>query len=272
MQRSVIRIGASAGYDDEPGEIPIDLKPLVLAATGKSVRRVGRFIQLALVGAGRCVTGSGMPSATAVYLASGRGDMEVTVEVMEELFRNGQPIRPLSFINTVSNSACFYIAKQLGIEGPSCFVSRSGASFQAALQLAMLDLRLGRARSALVGSVDIVLHPREVHRRRLHLPPGTPVGEGSHWLWLTTDLADGPELADVTFFKDEVALDRWLDRQGFDPRTTLVCRDRLRARAFYQTEAAAVIGDFLELPSDARTLVHINGDDEGRFAVMVVHR
>lgn len=272
MQPSAIRIGASGGYYDEPGEVPVDLKPLVLAATGKSVRRVGRFIQLALVGAGRCVAGSGMPGATAVYLASGRGDMAVTVEVMEELFRNGQPIRPLSFINTVSNSACFYIAKQLGIDGPSCFVSRSGASFQAALQLAMLDLRLGGTRSALVGSVDIVLHPREVHRRRLHLPPETPVGEGSHWLLLSTALAEGPELADVVFFKDQRSLDLWLDRQAFDPATTLVCRDRLRDRAYYQTEAAAAIGDFLELPGDARTLVHINGDGQQRFAVMVVGR
>src|SRR5262245_23108268 len=102
-----------------------DLRTLAKEATGGHVRRVGRFIQLALIGACRC-TGDAKPAPdTAVYIASRRGDLEVTIEVMEQVFRDGQQPKPLSFINTVSNAACYYVARHFGLHGRSCFIGGS---------------------------------------------------------------------------------------------------------------------------------------------------
>ena len=47
-------VSAAADYLEHIGAAPpVDLKPLVADAVGAPVRRIGRFIQLALIGAGR---------------------------------------------------------------------------------------------------------------------------------------------------------------------------------------------------------------------------
>ena len=90
------------------------LKERVRDVTGETVRRIGRFIQLSLIGAGHCLHGQTAPAETAVYLSSGRGDLEVTLDVLTQMIVDGQPPKPLSFINTVSNSACYYVARHFG--------------------------------------------------------------------------------------------------------------------------------------------------------------
>ncbi|TNF35838.1 MAG: hypothetical protein EP312_02765, partial [Gammaproteobacteria bacterium] len=135
---------------------PPALKELVKEATGAHVRRIGRFIQLALIGAGRCTQQHALPADTAVYLSSGRGDLEITLEVLKDMVEHGMPPKPLSFINTVSNSACFYIARTFGLHGRSQFVTRRHAPLESALQLAQLDLNQHTVNTALVGTVDIV--------------------------------------------------------------------------------------------------------------------
>ena len=43
-----------------------ELKDLVVEAVGQPIRRISRFMQLAIIGAGRCARGKGLPSDTAV--------------------------------------------------------------------------------------------------------------------------------------------------------------------------------------------------------------
>src|SRR5689334_1064617 len=117
---------------------PPELKTLVQQTLRTHVRRVGRFIQLALIGAGQCAKAS-IPQNTAVFLASGRGDLEVTLDVLEQLFLHAQAPKPLSFINTVSNAACYYIAQQLKLQSRSSFVCNRHFAFESALQLACTD-------------------------------------------------------------------------------------------------------------------------------------
>ncbi|HEY8540731.1 MAG TPA: hypothetical protein VIL28_17845, partial [Steroidobacteraceae bacterium] len=79
-----------SGYGDyveriDSDDSAADLKPLVTEAIGTPVRRIGRFIQLALIGAGRCAKQVALPNDAAVYLGSGRGDLEVTIEVMQSI-------------------------------------------------------------------------------------------------------------------------------------------------------------------------------------------
>jgi hypothetical protein len=283
-------------YSLEAAEPLTDLKPLAKQVTGQAVRRIGRFIQLALIGAGRCVAGRTLPPETAVYFTTGSGDFEVTVEVMEHLFRDGFPPKPLSFINTVSNAACFYVAKQLGLSGRSSCLGNRVFGFETALHLALLDLRMGTVSSALVGSADIVLTPLAVHRRRLKQPLDAPIAEAAHWLWLSGDPAAGRgigALPAVALLPDRQALLAWIAAQDLDPAGTVLAAgasidpadfEALRAetglsevfdyrsgRAYYDSQAGAAISAFLN-NGTASVLLHLNSDPDGRYAVILARR
>jgi hypothetical protein len=271
---------------------PPELKGLVKEAIGQPIRRIGRFIQLALIGAGRCVGEARLPADTGGYLASGRGDLEVTLEVMEQLFRHGQPPKPLTFINSVSNSACFYVARQFGLRGRSSFVCNRYFAFESALQLALEDLAAGRVRSALVGGVDMVVAPLADHRRRLELAPGEALAEGSHWLWLVAEDEGGAAPALVArHCADRDALLAWIAAQALaverchlsagqflDPaelalieaETGLWQRFDYRAgRGYYDSHSGAVLGEFERRHAAGDCLLHINGDPDGRFSALL---
>lgn len=263
-----------------------DLKPLVKEATGQPVRRVGRFIQLALIGAGRCLGGRTAPDDTAVYFTSGRGDMEVTVEVMEALFRDGEAPKPLHFINTVSNAACFYISKHFGLHGRSTFLCNRYFSFETALQLALFDLSSGVVKHALVGSVDIVTPPLPIQRRRLHLSSDTPVAEACHWLLLSADPtgARGAIAASSVFGDRAAALEfarkadapfgavgQFGENEAFlrDAGVSEIF-DYRAGSAHYDSQSGAAISSFLDAGSGA--LLHVNADPDGRHGVMLVRK
>jgi hypothetical protein len=269
------------------------LKELVREALGEPVRRVGRFIQLALIGAGRCAGGRALPAETAVYFTSGRGDLEVTLEVWESLFRQGLPPKPLSFINTVSNSACYYIARQFGLHGRSSFVCNRHFAFESALQLALLELENGGVHSALTGAVDMVVPPFDEHRERLHLAPDAPLAEGSHWLWLQRGAAGeaAPRLLAARHFSEREALLQWLDALPQPAQTTFAAGQFLAAadaaalaprfaevfdyragRGYYDSQSAAAISAWLQAPAAQPFLLHLNGDPEGRYAALLVAR
>lgn len=274
-----------------------ELKTLTQQVTGKSIRRVGRFIQLALIGATRCQAQQPMPNTTAVYFASGRGDLELTLEIMTQLFRDGQTPKPLNFVNTVSNAACFYIAQMLGLQSRSNFVCNRYFAFESVLQLAALDLDLNTVDSALVGAVDIATTPLSEHRQRLQLAIDTPMGEGSHWLWLGAISDKRPrigELLAAQHFADRDALLSWIKQQQLDseqcslaagqfiPAEDFVsiqqaCElnkafDYRSQRAYYDSHSGAVIGEFLSNAASGKQLLHINSDTEQRYSVIWVKR
>lgn len=286
---SSVRIASFGDYVGAANETP-DLGPLVKEALGAQVRRVGRYIQLSLIGAARCLK-TAPPPQTGVYLTSGRGDMETTHDVMTQLFRDGLTPRPLSFVNTVSNSASFYVAKQMGLHGRSAFVCNRYFSFESTLMLAMLDLEIGAAPAALVGSVDIVLAPLDVHRRRLRLEADTPVAEGSHFVLLEASDAPGPRLASVEVLADASALQAWIAAHASDAAAVAVGQfadaaeaKRIAAQAgvtrvfeyrgergYYDSQSGGAISTFLSAqPEGVSTLLHVNRDAEGRFAAFAV--
>lgn len=288
-----MQIYACGDYYDA-AEPPRDLKAAVAAAVGEPVRRIGRFIQLALIGAGRCAQALRPPADTGVYLCSGRGDLETTIEVMTGLFRDGQPPKPLSFVNTVSNAACFYVARALQLQGRSNFVCNRYFAFESALQLALLDAEQGAVTSALVGSVDVVCTPLPDHRRRLELAPDAPVGEGSHWLWLGTKDVALPrrgELLAARHFDSMAALLEWLLQQAPSPHNCLlgtgqflddaalaVIQESIRlpvfdyrtGRAHYDSQSGAAIHEFLQRSPPGAELLHVNANPQGQFSVVYV--
>lgn len=273
-----------------------NLKTLTQAIAGTTVRRVGRFIQLALIGALRCNSDTAKISAdTAVFFSSARGDLQLTSEIIADLFRNSQIPKPLGFINTVSNAACYYVAQLLSLQSPSNYVCNRHFAFESALQLAMLDLSQHHIRSALVGSVDIATLPLAEHRQRLRLAANTRVGEGSHWLWVGEPNNLYPRLGEIINaqqFPDRSALLDWCT--GVQTESLAISRGQFinddewqliaatvrhntefnyrEHRAYYDSHSGAVISEFLRSDCSARELLHINTDDDGRFAVILVRR
>ena len=155
---------------------------------GQRIRRIDRYIELCLVGALTCVQSHKPPANTGLYLASQNSALSSVVKVMQSILDEHQAPKPFDFVNTLGNSACFYVAQLLGLSGKSIGVSRENFSFEAGLHHALLDLESDDIQTALVGCVDEALLPLSIHRSRIaydesHAVEG-PVGENSSWILL----------------------------------------------------------------------------------------
>jgi hypothetical protein len=291
-----IRIIATGSYSGEVSGEPPPLKSLARETTGVHARRVGRFVQLALVGAGRCVSGLTLPADTATYFTSGRGDLETTLDVLEQMCVHGRPPAPFAFINTVGNAVCFHVAASFGLRGRSQFVTSRYAPLEAAIRLAALDMAYAGVRTALVGSADICTTPLAAHRARIGVAANTPVGEGSHWFLLETEGESGAPrgvVRSVRSFPDEDELLRHWRGLHVDPDGVVIAfgqhlrSDRLehvreaigiandfayaRELPWYDSQTGYGIHRFLTAPV-ARTLVHVDGDPSGRYTLLVIER
>lgn len=193
MHNSIF-ITAVSGVEYDDAETP-DFKALVKELFGKQIRRIGPFIQMVLVGATPAVRSAPLPLATNVYLTSGSGDIDVTVDVLNRTIRDKQVPKPLSFINTVSNAACYYLTKHLKIGGSTSFLSTREFALESAFLQAMMDMSTFNVDTALVGSVDILSHPNNTHRTRIGATANEPIAQGSHWFRLsnTAPQAEGDQ-------------------------------------------------------------------------------
>ena len=286
-------ITASSCYCENVEDHPLPLGELVERSTGKRVRRISRFIQLALIGAARAA--QNLPPDSSVYLSSGRGDMEVTLKVLNEIYRQGQAPRPLSFINTVSNASCYYIAQSLALCGPSFFVTNRYTPLETALFTAHSNMRIGRSHSALVGAVDVVVDPLHEHRQRLALPDGTAVAEGSHWLQLSTDRTHAvAHINHIQQFHDESSCLQWLRNTRFSSATTCTTgqhvtnkeRETILMAAGLSNSDEPVLGnalighfdsragyDICQFLAQARTrLLYINRDSSKRYTALTIEK
>lgn len=291
------QIYAADGYSHAVSEsLPI-LKELTFASTGKAIRRIGRFIQLTLIGASRCTHRQHLPETTAIYFSSARGDLELTLEIMTRLYRDAQTPRPLNFVNTVSNAACFYLAQHLGLRSRSNFVCNRYFAFECALQMAVLDLANQTVGSALVGCTDIATAPLSEHRLRLAIPADNPIGEGSHWVWLGPIDDDRPRLGELVVaehFGDIHDLLAWINQQDLSSEQCAISAGQFmepqlfaeiqtstkleqifeyrRQLSYYDCHSGSAISAFLGTETAARMLLHINADVDGRYSAMLLQR
>ena len=289
-----MRIIATGTYCCEVSGEPPPLKSLMREATGVSVRRIGRFVQLALIGAGRCVNGLELPVDTATYFTSGRGDLEVTLDMLVAMCEQGRAPTPFGFVNTVGNSACFHVAQTFRVRGRSQFVTSRYGPLESILRLAALDMAHGGVKTALLGSADICTAPLAEHRERIGVARDTSVGEASHWFLLAADPDFGSPLGvvrSVRSFADDAALRAHVDRLELDKDgATLAGGQHLLPDRLERLREAIGIGDVLAyrdgLPwydsqtghgihrflttEVARTLVHIDGDPSGRATLLVI--
>lgn len=191
------------------GEALPSLEQALKEVSREHFRRVDRFIQLALVGSGRCVAGQALRPDCGVYLGSGFGPIGSNILTQEQMLRDHEIPKPFNFVNTLGASAGYHVAKNLGLTGQNFFVSRRGASLEAALETALLDLEMGVVSQALVGVVEEVTLPLGQHRLRRGMPAEMSVAEGSHWLLLEKRDSGGKALR-LMRFEDVAELEAYL--------------------------------------------------------------
>lgn len=274
----------------DPSAGLVNLKAAATEVCREHFRRIDRFTQMALIGSSRCVEGVSLETRTGLYIGSRFASLGNTTKVHEKMVGAGSVPKPAGFINTLSNAAGYFVARNLGLGHRNLFVSRGDASIVAALQLAAMDVATGAVSQALVGAVEEAILPLEHQRVRLGLDPETEIGEGSHWL-LVAPQGSANSLASITemvTLVDEKALAKWLGeldptteyRVSLSPwtrqkmaSTCLKSRRMLTdfdpALAAYPGHAAGALIRYLRSGA-GQPLIVIAADTDGRFHAIVM--
>lgn len=278
-------IHAVSQFVAPPVTHPRTLKEILKGYTDTPFRRVNTFILLALVGAHRCVQGRTPSGNASVYLTTENGNLGDTNNVLDQLYRQRSLPMPFSFINTMSNTAPFYVAQSLNVLGRNLSISGVGLSFERGLELARLDFDPGSVEEALIGAVD---------EAPADLGTAHPVVAGSFWIYVrkARNGALG-EVAEVRSFPDREALAAWCaarpllspgrgmlacgaavdgeERMDWQRRTGLEPFAYLEDYGPFDTVTAYGITKFLET-SPSSSLLHINRNGQGRYVALILHR
>lgn len=196
-------IRAAGVHNSVPDAVLPDLKAELKALSGQVYRRIDHFIQLAVIGAHKTAAGRDLPKDTAIYMTSGQGNISVFDRVRDQRHFQKMLPKPVDFINLLSNSAGFYVATHLGIEGKNLFLAHHRFPVQMTMLAALNDVRLGKQGSILVGGVDEWIEKQELAKKLLGVGDDTLLGEGSNWILLGAD----PEGALGTFDMPAKAMD-----------------------------------------------------------------
>lgn len=190
------------------GEDLPNIKPLLEAVCEQRFRRIDRFIQLALIGAGRCCQQQTLAEDMSIYIGSGTGPVSNNVVVQKQLQRGLLP-KPFNFVNTLGSSTGYYVANSLGLANftQNQFVSRRHYTLQALLALVETDMQLGLCKQALVGVVEECALPLTEHRRRQGIEDTRLLAEGSHWFLLSS--ADSLKEKDNKSYGLRLSVDRF---------------------------------------------------------------
>lgn len=170
---------------------PADVKALkeeMKRHTDIYFRRVSKFVLLALIGAHRCARDRRINPDTAIYLATEHGNLGDTESVLQQIYRRHSLPMPYNFINTMANTASFYVAQGLNLTGRNLSVSSQNLSFERGLELLKTDMELLAVRSALAGSVDEATASESHFREKSGLAVDrVNQVDRSCWLYLTRE-------------------------------------------------------------------------------------
>lgn len=166
-----------------------DATAALKALLGDPLRQASHLVKLAMLGAQHCrqrIT-SGIDTQCAIYVGTGLGELEKTRALFEQVMPPRQGFAsPFDFINAAANMAAFYVAKTWGLSTRNLTVSDDEFSFETALHLAWSDIQHGARPQALVGGVDERYADRESQLRRMTLADNEIIGEGTGWLFLSS--------------------------------------------------------------------------------------
>ena len=257
-------------------------------------RRANRFVLLALAGACRCAHGQDVGKDTAVYLTTENGNLSDTEAVLHQIHHKHEFPMPYNFINTMSNTASFYVAQTLGLLGRNITFSSKQLSFERGLELLRCDMTSGTVQEALIGGVDEAYFSDAPFEAKFHRPYSSyEMIEGSSWLlirarkenalgriravespggfseakaWLGRQTPTGPIVLAWGLLVE--ADEREAFRRLVPDATEF---DYIKQNGYFDSAPAAGIAAFMESWSSA-TLVHINKDFRGRYVVLVVEK
>jgi hypothetical protein len=266
-----------------------ELKDTLKRYTEVHFRRVNKFVILSLIGAHQCIYGRELDRRTSIYLTTERGNLGDTENVLHQIYRKQSLPMPYNFINTMSNTASFYVSQGLNVEGRNISVSSQNLSFERGLELLAVDLALGLVENALIGGVD------EVNLSELHFEKkyGLPYGsvrqlEGSCWLYIRSAKkgAIGELTAIKSFGSREEAMAWLVSRPHRQPlylafgmairederqiwkkavrHTHLL--DYVNEHGYYDSSTACGVGLFLK--DGSGFLTHINKNFQGHYVIL----
>lgn len=143
------RVFVTAIVKDVPaGEYARYLPPM-------KARRMGKLQKRALVTALKAMEISGVGEPDAILNGTAMGCMENTVQMLGGLASEGEEVNmPTCFMQSTHNTVASMIAIFTGNHGYNTTYSHRTISFELALQDALLRLRLGQIRTALVCAND----------------------------------------------------------------------------------------------------------------------
>ena len=262
--------------------------------TNLKFRRASKFVLLSLVGACQCAHGQAIKADTAVYLTTENGNLGDTETVLDQIYHKHEFPMPYNFINTMSNTASFYIAQSFNILGRNFTFSSKQLSFERGLELLRNDIVGGVVEDALLGGVDEVSFSKSQFETKFNRPyRDYEMIEGSCWLLIKADNSGAlGEIAAIESFDNLNQTARWLKHQRFrrpvilsfgmliDPGQKASFSQAMNNKGdfnyiseygYFDSVTACGISGFLERYEDA-CLVNINVDFRGRFVILVVEK
>ena len=267
------------------------LKEEIRRYTKENFRRVNRFILLTLLGARQCINAHTLDGDTAIYLTTEHGILGETADVLDEIYAISSLPKPFGFINTMSNTAAFYLAQNLGIRGRNITMSSQQLSFERGLELLKVDFAGGVERSALIGGVDEASLSQKTMED--HADRGWRMMNGSGWFYVKRerDGACGAFTA-IRSFGSGTSCMRWIsekerssvdvvsfgalivDEEAASLRKILKPAaefDYLSDYGYCGSATACGISMFVKL-FPGKTLLHINRDQRGNYVVVEVEK
>ena len=257
-------------------------------------RRANKFVLLSLAGACHCAHGQAVKTDTAVYLTTENGTLGDTETVLDQLYHKHEFPMPYNFINTMSNTASFYVAQNFDILGRNFTFTSKQLSFEPGLELLRSDLVAGVVKEALFGGVDEVSFSKSQFETKFNRLYGDyEMIEGSCWLLIKAD--NGGALGEIAAIESFGSLNQtaeWLKRQRFkrpvilsygmliDPaqKTSLSQAvlhegefNYIRENGYFDSATACGVSGFLERYENA-CLININVDFRGQFVILVIEK
>lgn len=118
-------------------------------------RRMGKILKRAIATSKEALKASGLDSVDAIITGTGYGCIENTEFFLEALSKDGeQMLSPTYFMQSTHNTISSLVAIQTKNHGYNVTYAHKGISFDSALQDAVLQMRLGKINSALIGGHD----------------------------------------------------------------------------------------------------------------------
>ena len=257
-------------------------------------RRASKFVLLSLVGASQCAQRQLIQADTAIYLTTENGNLGDTETVLDQIYHKHEFPMPYNFINTMSNTASFYVAQIFDILGRNFTFSSKQLSFERGLELLRNDLAAGFVKEALFGGVDEVSFSKSQFETKFNRPyRDYEMIEGSCWLLIKAD--NGGALGEITAIESFGSLNQtahWLKDRHFkrpvilsfgmliDPGQKASLSQAVRHEGefnyiseygYFESITACGVSGFLERYEDA-CLVNINVDFRGQFVTLVVEK